>query len=264
MSIAENYFPVANLLQGRVILITGAGQGLGKAAALAFSAHGASVVLQGRKTPKLESLYDEIVKRGAPQPAIFPLDLQTASDLDFDGLAHAIQREFGRLDGILHSAVHFTPLTPLAHQTLDQWLALLRINLAAPFALTRACLTLLKAAPDASVIFTSESHARAPKAYWGGFAVSKAGLHTLTQIWADEFSGTKVRFNTLIPGPVATPQRRQSHPAESPAALPSADSLMPAYLFLIGPDSQGTSGMVLSATEPIGETSPETLCRSNA
>ena len=135
---------------------------------------------------------------------------------------------------------------PLANQKLDQWLALLRINLAAPFALTRACLPLLKAAPDASVIFTSETHAAEPKAYWGGFAVSKAGLHTLTQIWADETAGTSLRFNTLVPGPVASPQRRQSHPGELPAKLPAPESLMPAYLFLLGPDSRNVSGKVLS------------------
>ena len=247
MPIAKNYLPANDLLRERVILITGAGQGLGKAAALAFAAHGASVVLHGRKAPKLEALYDEIVKRGGPQPAIFPLDLEKAADVEFDGLASAIHKEFGRLDGILHSAVHFTPLAPLANQTLEQWLALLRVNLAAPFALTRSCLALLKAAPDASVVFTSESHAREPKAFWGGFAVSKAGLHTLTQIWADETRATHVRFNTLVPGPVTSPQRRQSHPGESPTTLPPAEALLPAYLFLIGPDSRGTNGMVLSA-----------------
>ena len=240
------YVPAAELLRDRVILITGAGQGLGKAAALAFARHGATVVLHGRNVPRLEALYDEIIALELPQPAIFPLDLATATDVDFDGLANALHKEFGRLDGILHSAAHFVPLAPLANQKLDQWLALLRVNLAAPFALTRACLTLLKAAPDASVIFTSEMHAADPKAFWGGFAVAKAGLHTLTQIWADECTGANVRFNTLIPGPVASPQRLQSHPGQAPKSLPSAESLMSDYLFLIGPDSIGINGKVLS------------------
>ncbi len=246
MPIPANYSPSPELLRHRVILITGAGQGLGKAAALASARHGATVVLHGQNAPKLEALYDEIGAQCGPQPAIFPLDLGKATDADFDGLANAIQSEFGRLDGILHSAAHFVPLMPLANQKLDQWLALLRINLAAPFALTRACLPLLKAAPDASVIFTSETHALEPKAFWGGFAVSKAGLHTLTQIWSDETAGTSLRFNTLVPGPVASPQRRQSHPGELPAKLPAPESLMPAYLFLLGPDSRNVSGKVLS------------------
>src|SRR5450759_5152566 len=190
MPIPANYSPSPELLRHRVILITGAGQGLGKAAALACARLGATWVLHAQNVAKLEALYDEIGAQGGPQPAIFPLDLGKATDADFDGLANAIQSEFGRLDGILHNAAHFVPLMPLANQELDQWLALLRINLAAPFALTRACLPLLKAAPDASVIFTSETHALEPKAFWGGFAVSKAGLHTLTQIWADETADT--------------------------------------------------------------------------
>jgi NAD(P)-dependent dehydrogenase (short-subunit alcohol dehydrogenase family) len=244
--IPRDYSPAADVLKDRVILVTGAGQGLGKAAALAYAAHGATVVLSGRKVPKLEQTYDAIVDAGGPQPAIFPLDLESATDAEFAGLAQGLHNEFARLDGILHSAAHFVPLAPLAIQTLDQWLALLRVNLAAPFALTRACLPLLKRAESASIVLTSETHAAAPKAYWGGFAVAKAGLHTLTAIWADELEGTPVRINTFIPGPVASPQRMQSHPGEAPATLPKPADLAPAYLYLMASDSEKLRGQVLS------------------
>lgn len=246
MNLPVDYIGPGDLLKDRVVLVTGAGQGLGRAAALAFARHGATVVLHGRKVPKLEAVYDAIVEQGAAQPAIFPLDLAQAVDGDFDNLANAIFKEFGRLDGILHSASHFVPLSPLAIQTLDQWLELTRVNLCAPFAMTRACLPLLKKAADASVIFTSETHAADARAYWGGFAVAKSGLHTLVSVWADEFAGSPLRFNALVPGPVATPQRHQSHPGESPAALPAPESLLPAYLWLMGPDSRGVSGHVLA------------------
>jgi NAD(P)-dependent dehydrogenase (short-subunit alcohol dehydrogenase family) len=245
--IPRDYSPQPDMLSGRVVLVTGAGQGLGKAAALAYAAHGATVVLTGRKVPKLEQTYDAIVDAKGPEPAIFPLDLEQASDADYASLAQAMHNELGRLDGILHSAAHFVPLAPLAIQTLDQWLALLRVNLAAPFALTRACLPLLKRADSASVVFTSETHAAEPKAYWGGFAVAKAGLHTMTAIWADELEGTPVRVNTFIPGPVASPQRMQSHPGEAPVSLPKPTDLAHAYLYLIGPDSKNVRGQVVSS-----------------
>jgi len=246
MNLPSDYVAPVDLLKDRVVLVTGAGQGLGRAAALAFAKHGATVVLHGRKIPKLESVYDAIVEQGGAEPAIFPLDLATAADADYDNLANAIFKELGRLDGILHSAAHFIPLSPLGIQTLDQWLELTRVNLSAPFALTRACLPLLKKAADASVIFTSETHAAEPKAYWGGFAVAKSGLHTLARIWADEFAGSPLRFNVLVPGPAATPQRYQSHPGETFSALPAPEALMPAYLWLMGPESRAVSGQVLA------------------
>jgi len=241
-----DYQPPINLLTERVILVTGAGQGLGQMAARAFARHGATVVLSGRSQKKLEQTYDQIIQDGGPEPAMLPLELATADDAMFQGFAQSVHQAFGRLDGILHSAVHFVPLAPLPVQTLDQWLTLLRVNLAAPFALTRACLPMLKRSPEASVVFTSETHALAPKAYWGGFAVAKAGLHTLAAIWADELADTTVRLNCYIPGPVASPQRRQSHPGEALASLPAAEKLAADYLFLMGPDARDLRGQVVS------------------
>ncbi len=248
----EHYAPSPALLSDRVIIVTGAGQGLGQMAALSYARHGATVVLTGRTLKKLEATYDSIIAAGGPEPALLPFDLAKADDAGFHGFAQTIHSTFGRLDGILHCASHFVPLSPVAVQTLDQWLELLRVNLAAPFALTRACLPMLKRAQDGSVIFVGETHGAIPKAYWGGFAVAKAGLHALTAIWSQELAQTGVRFNCLIPGPMASPQRRQSHPGESIATLPAVETLAPACLFLMGPDSRHVSGHLLDVAEGDG------------
>jgi NAD(P)-dependent dehydrogenase (short-subunit alcohol dehydrogenase family) len=242
----SRYQPPNDLLGERVILVTGAGQGIGRAAALAFATHGASVILHGRETKKLERVYDEIAHAGGPRPAILPLAFEAASSTEFDTLAQAIHAEFGRLDGILNNAASFTRLTPLEYETLEQWMTTLKVNLAAPFALTRACLPLLRNARDASVIMTSETHGHAPAAYWGGFAVAKAGLEALTKIWAQEWEiQPQLRINAVIPGPVRSPQRQLTHPAEIKEHLPAPENLMPTYLYLMGPESRGTSGRVI-------------------
>ena len=189
MSNSTKYQAPKDLLKDRVILITGAGQGMGRAAALTYAAHGATVILHGRKVEKLESVYDEIEALGGAQAAIFPLDLEKAADQDFAELAQSIRLQLGRLDGILHNAAMVFGPAPLANQTLEQWLTMLRVNLAAPFSLTRACLPLLKMAPDASVIMTSDIHGHVPVAYWGGFAVAKAGVEALVKIQARENRG---------------------------------------------------------------------------
>ena len=239
----ENYTPSKDLLKSRVILVTGAGQGMGRSAALAYAAHGATVILHGRNVKKLESVYDEIEAAGGAQPSIFPLDLEKAEDKDFVAIAQAIKLQLGRLDGILHNAALLFNLTPLEAQTLDQWLALLRVNLIAPFALTRACLPLLKASPDGSVVMTSDTHGHAPAAYWGGFAVAKAAIEALVKIQAQEWEiFPNLRINVLIPGPVHTPQRTRTHPGEVKRDMLQPQDLMPYYLYLMGGDSKAFSG----------------------
>ena len=244
--IPSSYDPPRDLLAGRVILVTGAGQGLGRAVALDCAAHGAHVALLGRKQEKLEQAYDAIGAAGGPEPALVPLDLATAGAAEYEGLAHLLRRDLKRLDGIVHCASHFVPLGPLADQTLDQWLLLLRVNLAAPFALTKACMPLLRAAPDASVVFTGETHGAHPRAYWGGFAVAKSGLSTLAAIWGDELEHARSpRMNVLVPGPIATPQRMRSHPGEERRNLRTAENAARAFLYLLGPEAAGISGETL-------------------
>lgn len=242
-SIPRDYAPAPDLLAGRVILVTGAGQGLGRAVALACASHGASVVILGRKQGKLEAVYDEITALGHAMPAIVPLDLATAGTAEFEQVAALIRRDLKGLAGIAHCASHFVPLGPLANQTLEQWTALWRVNLAAPFALTRACLPLLAAAPDSSVVFTGETHGAHPKAYWGGFAVAKSGLSTLAAVWADELEQAgKPRINVLIPGPIASPQRAQSHPGEDRTLLRTPKDAANAFLYLLGAQGASLSG----------------------
>ncbi len=236
----------ANSLKDRVILVTGAGTGLGRAAALAFAAHGAAVALLGRNEKNLAQTYDAIVAAGGSEPALFPFDLGAADDGGFERLAQALVYHLKRLDGILHNAAAFFSLTTLEYQTVEQWQTLMRVNLIAPHALTRACLPWLREAPDASVIFTGESHGHVPAAYWGGFAIAKGGLEDLTRIWSQELENLpQLRFNTLIPGPVRSPFRVKTHPAENLATLPSPEELMTWYLWLMGPDSRETRGQII-------------------
>lgn len=243
---AEDELP-RDLLHDRVILVTGAGQGLGRAVALACAARGATVALLGRKQAKLEATYDAIKAAGGAEPAMVPLDVAAADEAAFERLAQVLRHNLGRLDGIAHCASHFVPLGPLANQTPEQWEALLRVNLLAPFAITRACLPLLSISADTAVVFTGETHGVQPRAYWGGFAVSKSALSTLAMIWADELERQgRPRFHVLVPGPIATPQRRISHPGEDPAKLRPAGEAARAFVRLLGPGNPAPSGRTLS------------------
>jgi NAD(P)-dependent dehydrogenase (short-subunit alcohol dehydrogenase family) len=243
----KNYRPRADLLKDRVILVTGASRGIGRVAALTFAAHGATVVLHGRDVAALEKVYDEIETNGYPQPAAIPLDLEKATTRDYDALAYTIESQLGGLDGILHNAAHVEKLSPLELQSAEEWNRTLRINLVAPFALTQACVRLLKSSADASVIFTLESHGHAPAAFWGGYAVSKAGVEALMKIQAAEWQASpNLRANAVLPGPVASPSRAKTHPGEVAASQRQPEELMQTYLYLMGPDSREVSGTVVS------------------
>lgn len=243
-----DYRPTPDLLAGRLILITGAGSGLGAAAAKACAAHGATVVLLGRTVPKLEAVYDAIAQAGHPEPAIYPLDLEGATTADYDELATVLEREFGRLDGLLHNAALLGTRTPLAQYDLTLWAKVMHVNLTAPLLLSRACLPLLRRAPDASVVFTSADVGRRGRAYWGAYATAYAGVENLVQVMADELeTNTGVRVNSLDPGPVHTRMRTRAFPAENSASLRQPEEVMPAYLYLLGPDSRGHTGRQFSA-----------------
>ena len=246
VSMPAAYRPPVDLLTARVALVTGASQGLGKVAALAFARHGASVILHGRDVARLEAVYDAIVAAGLPQPAILPMDYLKATQTELDAFAQSIQATFGRLDVIFHGASHFVSCMPLTLHDVDAWQRHLRVNLVVPAALTKACMPLLARAMDASVIFLTETHAVEPKAFWGAFSASKSALATLTAIWADEMEGqTKVRFNLCLPGPVASPMRSRSHPGEVASQLPTMESLARHFLFMAGSDSAPISGALL-------------------
>jgi NAD(P)-dependent dehydrogenase (short-subunit alcohol dehydrogenase family) len=242
----KSYSPAKNLLKDRVILVTGAGQGLGRVAALTYADYGATVILHGRKVEKLERVYDEIEALGKAQAVIYPLNLENTEDKDFEVIAQAIEQQLGRLDGILHNAAFLYGLSPIENQTIKQWRTLLQVNLMTPFALTKACLPLLKNAPDASVIMTSSTQGHNPSAYWGGFAVAKAGVEALVKVQADEWESiANLRINALVPGIVNSPQRAKTHPGEIKQTMRQPEDLMATYLFLMGPDSKGINGQTV-------------------
>jgi NAD(P)-dependent dehydrogenase (short-subunit alcohol dehydrogenase family) len=231
-------------LSGRAVLVTGASGGLGRPLALACAARGATVVLHGRVVGKLETLYDEIVAAGNPQPTILPLDLATASAEDFGQVAGAIRAQLGRLDGLVHTAAFLGSLGPVEHQSFDTWRKVLCVNLAAAMALTRSMLPLLSSAPDAGVIFTLDGRGEDPRAYWGAYGAAKAGLSALATILADEWEHRpNLRIDAVVPGPMRTPLRALTHPGEDRSALALPDALVPLYLHLIGPRPKAESGV---------------------
>lgn len=244
----KHYASPKDLLAGRVILVTGAGGGIGRAVALALAGHGASVVLLGRTTAKLEQVYDEIERRHPEaRAAILPLDLATATPAQYEEAAALIEKEFGRLDGLLHNAAELGVLAPLELYDLETWYRVIQVNLHAPFLLTRACLPLLKRAPDASIVFTSADVGRRGRAYWGAYGVSAFAIEGLTQILADELAAnTGIRVNSFDPGPVRTSLRARAYPGEDPATLRAPQDLVSAYLYLLGPESRGRTGEALN------------------
>lgn len=242
----KDYLPATDLLKDRVILVTGASSGLGRLMSLTYAKYGATVALLARNEARLENVYDEIVAAGGPEPALFPFDLGAADDRGMEAIAGVIGHHLHRLDGILHSAYAFDNLGPVHLQTMHQWQTLLKVNLIAPFGLTRACLPYLTSSTDASVIFTGDTHGHQPAAYWGSYAVAKAGLEALSTIWAAELEQySHIRINTLIPGAVATTLPARTHPGQPVSALASPSSLIPYYLYLMGPDSRAVRGKIL-------------------
>ena len=182
----QNYTPAPDLLHGRTILVTGAGDGMGRAAAEAYAAHGATVVLVGRTQFRLEDTYDAIVKAGNPQPYIFPIDFAKADEEAFQGLTGGLAQEVGHLDGLLHNAAHLGDLSPIEHYTLKQWETVFRVNVSAEFLLSKYCIPLLRQSKEASMIFTSSGVGHQGVAYWGAYSASKFANEGMAQILADE------------------------------------------------------------------------------
>ncbi len=242
----QDYRPADDILEDRVVLVTGAGDGIGRAAALAFAAHGATVVLLGKTVAKLETLYDEIEAAGGPEPAIYPMHLEGASPHDYEELAHVIDVNFEQLDGILHNAATLPYLSRIKDYEPDDWTRMLQVNLTAPFLMTQACLPLLERSADARVLFTTDATGRDGKAFWGAYGVSKFGIEGLTQILAAELERSNIRVNCIDPGPTRTDMRKRIFPGEDEASLKAPSALMPLYLWAMGPDSRAVTGQRLT------------------
>ena len=250
--IAE-FHPAGNLLAGRAVLVTGAGDGIGRAIARACARHGATVVLLGRTVTKLEDVYDSILSAGGPEPAIYPMDLSGAMPADHEALAGRIGDELGRLDGLVHNAALLGTLGPVEHLSPDDWQEIMQVNVNAPFLLTRALVPLLRRTASehghASVIFTSSGVGRRGRAYWGTYSVSKFAIEGLNQVLADELDGgSGVRVNSLNPGPVRTRMRAKAFPAEDPETLITPEEAARAWLWLL--DSRDHHGEALDAQVP--------------
>ena len=246
MSDPKSYIPPADLLRDRVILITGSGDGIGRAVAIAAAKYGATVILHGRSVKKLEAVYDVIIAAGGRRPSIVPLDFEKAGPPEYEAVTSAMQKEFGRLDVLLHNAGMLGERAPIEHYDIAKWMRTLHVNVNAPFILTRYCMPLLKQAPDPCIIFTSSGVVANPRPFWGAYLVSKWASDGLMHMLADELENTPaMRVNSINPGKVKTNMRLQAYPAEDRSTLAEPASIVNPYLFLMGPDSKGVSGRTI-------------------
>ena len=235
-------------LRDRVVLVTGASSGIGKALAIRAAELGAQVILHGRNQARLEAVHDEIT-RGESQsrPSIAVMDLAKAVSEEYMSLAESIEQEFGRLDGLVHNAAILGQRLSIEQYDTAEWQRVLHVNLTAPFALTQVLLPLLKGSRDPSIVFTSSGVGREGRPYWGAYSVSKFGIEALTQILAAENKHVPIRVNCVNPGPTRTDLRLQAYPAEDKrASKPPAEVLSP-DLFLLGPESRDITGMSLDS-----------------
>ncbi|MCK5728909.1 MAG: SDR family NAD(P)-dependent oxidoreductase [Methylococcales bacterium] len=235
-------------LKDKVILVTGAGGGLGGTAALALAEQNAVVILLDKSIPKLEKAYDAIVEKGFTTPILYPFDLAGASEVQYEDFATILLEKYGSIQGVLHSAVEFNAFSPIANHDTKAWGDALNVNLNAPFLLTRVLLPVLQKSEHASIVFTSDASAQQTLAYAGAYGVSKVALEAFSKILAQELEGVgKIRVNTLIPGVVDSPLRKRAYPAEDKTLLPKMASLKSIYPYLFSDESIGVTAQTINA-----------------
>ena len=222
---------------GRVIMVTGATSGIGRAVARELVVAGATVIMHGRNEKALEALYQEFKALG-PEPSVAQIDLERAQGPQYQQLTDEIESRYGRLDGLLHNAAILGDRSPIEHYDIGLWQRVLLVDLTAPFILTRCLLPLLRNSADASVLFASSSVGRRGRAFWGAYAAAKAGLENMATTLAEELENTPIRVNVINPGGTRTKMRTRAYPAENAAALPTPDSVAPPYLYLLGAASR--------------------------
>jgi NAD(P)-dependent dehydrogenase (short-subunit alcohol dehydrogenase family) len=237
----SSYTPSANALTDRVILVTGATRGIGRAVATDLVKHGATVILHGRDAAALEALYQELRPLG-PEPAVAQLDLERAQGDAYNELTEQIESRYGRLDGLLHNAAVLGDRSPIEHYHIELWQRVIHVNLNTVFILTRCLLPLLREAADGSILFTTSGVGHRGRAYWGAYSVSKFGIEGLSQVLADELENTSIRVNCINPGATRTQMRAQAYPAEDRDKLATPESITAAYLYLLGADAKGVRG----------------------
>lgn len=238
----NHYQASPTLLKDKVILITGATRGIGKAVTLECARLGATVLLLAKDLKRLEQTYDDILALDAPQPAILNIDLEVAGADDYQKIADSIEKEFGHLDGLLHNAGRVGGLTPLQNIDIQNWSKIVTLHMHAPFLLSRACIPLLRQSSDPSILFTVDE---TNKAYWGAYGVSKYGQISLLKILADELDGDqKIRVNGIHPGIVRTDLRTHNYPGINPEEFPAPETVTPPFLYFLGPDSKNSTGQI--------------------
>ncbi|MDH3549810.1 MAG: YciK family oxidoreductase [Gammaproteobacteria bacterium] len=239
----RKYTYPGDILRDRIILITGASDGIGKALALHAASLGAQVILHGRSVPKLEKLYDTIEDiEGAPRPSIAVMDLESANAESYTTLAQSIEAEFGRLDGLVLNASILGERYSIEQYDAVLWQKVMHVNVTSIFAMTQVFLPLLQESADPSVIFTSSGVGRTGRAHWGAYAVSKFATEGFSQVLADEHRHGKLRSNCINPGATRTSMRLAAFPAEDRNALKRPEEILAPYIFLLGPDSKGITG----------------------
>ena len=244
----RNYEYAQDILRDRIILITGASDGIGKALALHAASLGAQVILHGRNTAKLEKVYDEIDGiDGAPRPSIAVMDLASANAESYTSLAGSLDGEFGRLDGLVHNAGILGERFSIEQYDVELWQRVMHVNVTSAFALTQVLLPLLQKSEDPSVIFTSSGVGRTGKAFWGAYSVSKFATEGLAQVLADEHRHTNMRVNCINPGATRTGMRLAAYPGEDRDKLKRPEEILAPYVYLLGPDSRDVTGESLDA-----------------
>lgn len=238
-------FPTAapRPLKERVVLVTGAHGGLGAEAAKACAQAGATVVLLGRKVPKLGRVYDAIKAIG-PEPALYPMDLAGADPADFETLADTVARELGRLDGVLHCAADFAGLTPLENTPPEQFARQVQVNLNARWFLTQACLPLMRKSDDAAVVFVLDDPARVLRPYWGAYGLTQLAGEGLVRMLHAETDTTVVRVSGLRPGPMKTPLRSRAFVDEAMLRVPGPEAYVAACVLLLSAEGAAHRGSV--------------------
>ena len=244
MSIDPRTYTYADdILRDRIILITGASDGIGKALALHAASLGAQLILHGRSVAKLEKLYDAIEEtESAPRPSIAVMDLESANAESYTTLAQSIESEFGRLDGLVLNASILGERYSIEQYDAVLWQKVMHVNVTSVFAMTQVFLPLLQKSEDPSVIFTSSGVGRTGRAHWGAYAVSKFATEGLSQVLADEHRHGKLRSNCINPGAARTNMRLAAYPAEDRDALKRPEEILAPYIYLLGPDSRGITG----------------------
>lgn len=242
-----DYKITPQILANKTILITGAGAGIGRQAALTYAELGATVILLGKTVAKLEAVYDEIITKGYPEPAIVPLDLKGASKQNYIDLTSTVVSQFGKLDGALLNASILGELTPFNQIHEQIWQDVMQVNVNAQFLLSQALIPALLKSDNASLVFTSSGVGNKGRAYWGAYSVSKFATEGIMQVIADEYEGSALRTNAVNPGATNTNMRSSAYPAENKANISSAEEIMPLYVYLMSDDSKAVNGQRLNA-----------------